>query len=193
MFKIITLYTKHTPYEDEVEDWELCAKAIGVEYEIFAAESKGSWGRNTQLKARYILKALLDNPGKDIVWLDIDARIRQYPVFFVQTASDISCNVFSDHIEKDSLNSATVFFKSGIPAISLVRTWVTLNHEQVGRYGDQENLQIVLNEAIAADRIVWENLPQSYAKIFDRESHQWAEDVIVQYQASRRYKESVNG
>jgi len=38
----------------------------------------------------------------------------------------------------------------------------------------------------------FERLPASYAKIFDRPSHAHEEGVIVQYQASRRYRHDVS-
>ena len=190
-FRIITLYTVNTPYEDEVSGWEKSVSDLDLPYFIYQEKSRDSWGRNAQLKALCIKKAFDQFPKDNIVWVDIDARIYKYPNFFDEVKTDISCNIFSDNIDTNQLCSGTIFFRNIDRVKFFVDKWIKLNAKQVTKYGDQDNLHTILKEAMSNKEITWYCLPQSYVKIFDRKSHQAADNIIVHYQASRRYKKKI--
>lgn len=178
-FLIVAYYTKDTPYENEVEKFVQCCEKLKLNYYIVGYPSRGSWERNAAIKPHFLACVLGIWPNRRLVYLDIDARIREYPQLFDEIDADIGV-----HYRNGSLLSGTIYLSGSRECKSIVHRWLK-EQEQHPTEWDQKVLQRVLT---AEDSVY--KLPGSYTKIFDKMNDQ---PVIEHMQASRRYKNRLGG
>lgn len=181
-FTIISFYTQNTPYETEVVHLLESLDKLGLPYHIQGVKSKGSWEKNCQFKADFILEAM-ENLDTDIVWIDADAVVMQYPSLFESLSCDIAFHFLAHRSE---LLSGTLFIKNNMKMRAVVKKWIELNAGNT-RW-DQKNLQQIIESEVGLNT---EILPTSYCKIFDNKYQQDAEPVIMHYQASRRFSRVI--
>ena len=76
--------TKDTPYVQVAESTILPSmKAIaGLKYSYSVVPNLGSWNKNTAYKATFALEMLAKYPTSNIVLLDVDCKINNYPSLF---------------------------------------------------------------------------------------------------------------
>ena len=199
--KFVSYYTDL--YSLEAEGLIKTLKQFSLNYAVHNRPQLGSWERNTQYKAPFILEMLSENDS--IIWTDADSRIRQYPELFNLLDCDVAFFFFHDHTwklppqskldqsiaDKDGyLQSGTMYFKNTPATISLVKRWIELNEEDHTQW-DQWNIQRALYEAkdlrvdILPPEYVWiESVSPSY---FPNKK-----PVIEHLQASRKYKKRLN-
>jgi hypothetical protein len=143
-------------------------------------------------KATYILETM-DTYGLPVIWVDIDARIRRWPDLFDSLAetADLSAyrtSAISDRPDRRTrlygLNTSTIFINMTEPGRKFLQAWA---HHclKPGYKMDQEAACGALLQ-YRPPRCV--DLPQGYAKIFDRKWQPGEEQTIYieQFQASRR-------
>lgn len=181
-FTIVSFYTKHTPYEKEVKNLVTSLEKAGVKYYVEGVESFGSWEKNCQYKAEFILKAL-NNFNTNIVWIDADAVVMRYPLLFDELDCDIAYHYLS---HRNELLSGTLFVKNNDKMRVVSSEWIKLNASN--REWDQKNLQKVVEADSTIDRFI---LPAAYCKIYDNHRQQVTDPVVMHYQASRRFKRSI--
>jgi hypothetical protein len=129
---------------------------------------------------------MLEEDESDVLYLDIDARIRRRPVLFDDFSGDLGVH-YKDGRE---LLSGTLYFRNTILVRKLVEEWVTHQVRHPTMW-DQKTLQaILLKWKKAKRRIQVVDLPPAYTQIFDTMAHN-GEPVIEHLQASRKYKGSV--
>lgn len=179
-FKIISGYTKDTPYEQEITNLvESLRKYNITNYEIVEYDSFGNWSQNCQYKA-YIIQDQLRKNNTPVVWLDADAVLYDYPILFETIDKDIA---FCDYY--GGVASGTLYIKPTIQMINLFDEWIHLNAQNINIW-DQKNLTILINKY----KISYVNLPVSYCKI---DFANCSEKIIIsQNQASRRFKKTIN-
>lgn len=181
-FTIVSFYTLNTPYANEINHLLDSLDKLGLRYHIQGVPSRGSWEKNCQFKADFILEAL-ENIDTDIVWIDADAVLMAYPALFENMECDIAFHLLQHRSE---LLSGTLFIKNNEKMRSVVKKWIMLNASN-SRW-DQKNLQQIVE---SEEGLNTEVLPASYCKIFDNKHQQNAEQVIVHYQASRKYRRAI--
>jgi hypothetical protein len=157
---------------------------LGLEYRIDELEDRGSWDANTKRKAEFILAMLEAHPGRNLVWVDADAVIRQYPARFDNLKADIAGHYRSGK----ELLSGTIFFRNVPRVHALVKLWIKEN-AKVPREWEQRTLQRVLTKPgrFGRPRVKVEQLPATYCQIFDLMADA-GEPVIEHFQASREAK-----
>ena len=76
--------TKDTPYVQVAESTILPSmKAIdGLRFSYSVVPNLGSWQKNTSYKATFALEMLVKYPSSNIVVLDVDCKINNYPSLF---------------------------------------------------------------------------------------------------------------
>ena len=183
-FRIISMYTRNTPYEEEVVHLRQSLEQFEVPHTIYPIESKGNWEKNCQQKAICILDAL-ESYSSNIVWVDADAVLNQYPGLFSELEGDFAFFWFPFD---QRIRSGTLFLRNQPLIHNLVKDWINLNTQNME--WDQVNLQTVWEKRYK-DRIKVDILPAAYCKIFDSQHQQVTEPVITHFQASRRFKEKV--
>jgi hypothetical protein len=181
-FTIVSFFTEGTPYEREVRNLKASLEQHHAPYFICGVRSLGSWEKNCQYKADFILGAM-SKFHTDIVWIDADAVITKYPSLFDSLECDIAYHYLPKRRE---LLSGTLFIKNNERMKNVVKEWIALNG--TNNKWDQKNLQEVVEKNGALHRHI---LPASYCKIFDNRTQEAEEPVIIHYQASRRYRKAV--
>ena len=184
-YLITSFFTENTPYVEEARALTESIKRLNLRAHIQAIPNLGSWEKNCQYKARFLLEMLTRFPETNLVWVDADAVFNRQPILF----ESLDCDLAYHLLEKDNeLLSGTLFIKNNEKIKKLLEDWVALNasnHEW-----DQRNLQASLEKNPTLNCAI---LPAGYCKIFDSDEQLTDDPVIVHYQASRRFKDVING
>jgi hypothetical protein len=114
---------------------------------------------------------------ENIVWLDADAVVQQYPALFDDMDADIAVH-YKDGKE---LLSGTMYFSNTEKARELLREWIALAETTK----DVTQPQSVLQELLRSGKYLVHKLPAPYTLIFDLMSH-LGPPVIEHFQASRK-------
>lgn len=82
-FIITSYYTVFTPYQGVAHKYLMSSlEGRNLKTDIRGVESLGSWQKNTSYKARFLWEMLNKHPEDNIVFLDVDAEILEYPELF---------------------------------------------------------------------------------------------------------------
>lgn len=188
---IVSHYTVNTGYQAEVQNLINSLNTFKLNYAITATANLGSWRANSNFVASNVLRALEDNPGRDILRVDADAVFFERPTVFEQDGfdADIAAVVHSFRWRQNELMGGTLYFRNCPEVIEFVRQWErTIRKDKpLSRPGDAIQHLLAINEF----QLKFVKLPPSYCKIFDHMKDVEG-DVIVHYQASRRFKQAIN-
>ena len=183
-FIVTSFFTENTPYEKEAFQLLQSVLKFKMRFHIKPAPSLGTWEKNCQYKAIYILNAL-KMFDEDILWVDADAVFNGYPILFDEMEGDIGYHYLEHRRE---ILSGTLFLKNNAKVKELVEKWIEIN--STNDLWDQKNLQTAIE---TSDSLVHNRLPAEYCRIYDnKHQHLTTEPVIVHYQASRRFKRQIN-
>lgn len=200
----IAYYTVNTPYQDEAAKLRTNLEAMGLEVEMTAFSSLGSWQKNTQLKSRFVRDRIVAHRVRPLVYLDVDAEVLSPPTLLdelAETDCDIAAAKFGGH----ELLSGTVYFGAGPKVLEVVDRWVALCDQYPERIPggllphfprgdlawDQRLLDVAIRQTPGVNFV---ELPPSYTFIFDlsRDRYPDVEPIILHSAASRRYRDAVN-
>jgi hypothetical protein len=173
---IVSFYTP--AYEAEAREMERTARAFGFFTDVRAVPDLGDWANNCAMKPAVIRDRMQDYPGRAVVWLDADARVRKPPVLLCHLRCD-----FAAHWRYEvELLSGTMFWGPTAAARTLAERWAQEQQRLPGEW-DQKVLQRVI-EARDIEGLRVHGLPAAYTAIFD--ARMCDEPVIEHMQASRR-------
>lgn len=180
----VSFFTHNTGYAQEAEGLIESLVACGVEFKVEGAPNLGGWAANCQHKPVYLSRMMRLHPGRPLVWLDADARMKKKPVLF----DSLDCD-FGATWKGDELLSGTLYFAPTDAALNLLEEWKNTNRwHPEGENGDQGNLQKVV-QTMQGLRVA--RLPPSYTAIFDAGMCRPDEVVIEHRQASRRFRHLI--
>lgn len=166
-------------YADEAAGLIATLKDFGLFHRIFPVPDRGSWLANVNHKPVFIREMMARYPGQTLVYLDADARVRQYPALFDQLDCDIGFHRRDGH----ELLSGTLYFGPTDAAKNLVDAWVCECRDFPEQW-DQISIAACVDRS--RELRTWDIGP-SYVQIFDSMSAA-GEPVIEHLQASRRLK-----
>ncbi len=220
MYKVISMYTKNTPYEEEIKELGHSCDQFKVDYKFYPIVNLKDWVKNTQQKAAVIHEAL-DEFECDLVWLDADAVILKKLELFDKLANDNDFHLYihrayhlplkidndgvlsfirrniSNFLKrrkhpKGEVISNSIYIKNCAKTKELVSKWVALNEHKIE--WDQRNLQEII-DAGDSDYVV-KQLPKEYARILPKgnqlETLNDGNNYIGQKQASRSYRKTIH-
>jgi hypothetical protein len=179
-FIVVAFYTKGTPYEEEINNLRTSIKRLGLKSYIKGIDNRGEWVENAGAKPEIILEATMNNPGKNILYVDADAVIHKIPDFSILGDADIGLH-YKDGKE---LLSGTIMLRNNKETHHLLREWIEEQFKHP-RTWDQKTLVTVLKRL----NVVVKDLPREYCQIFD--TMRGPNPVIEHFQASRRFKSAV--
>jgi len=182
-------YTEDTSYAVEIKNLEKSLQHFNIPMDLVPISTQGSWQANTQYKAYFIKQMLIRHYPKDILYLDADAQVQQYPSLFDHVDFDLGVFYWETPTHPSELISSTLYFANNAKISELVERWIDccLNNIHVW---DQQVLQYIIEESKdLALRI--HRLPPTYCQIFDL-MRDVGKPVIEQFQASRRFKKEID-
>jgi len=129
---VVCLLTHDTVYELEFANHLLPSlQKFNLPYHIEVIDSKGSWLKNVAQKPGAIYNAMEKYPTKDIVMLDADCEIKEFPIFFnnIPSEYDISFHTldwnswYCNNSNVKELLSGTMFLRNNEKIKKLVEEW----------------------------------------------------------------------
>jgi len=137
------------------------------------------WNEITKFKPNFLLKVLKKYPDKSVVWIDSDSTIEKMPNYFLNIKKD-----FAIHYINGLLGSGVMYFKNTNIVYNLLNDWIFENNKDIKIF-DQLHLQNLINKKY---KTIGELLPKEYIAIFDHPDYKNLDNVIIQWQASRKLK-----
>lgn len=194
---VVSFYTLDTPYEKEVQYLIASCKQFDIEHQVEGVPSSGSWEMNCAFKPLFLLKKL-EELKRPLLWVDADAVFMR-PLSFVETFSlDLGVRLYdcsNDHPSR--VVSSALFVNATEGGINMMKLWafqclaMFKDKERVKEVWDQDVLRSVLFGS--EHKITWGALPNAYSVIAGHpEDEQYTSPVLIQNQASRRFKRWVN-
>ena len=195
---IVSYFTAGTSYEKVIEDLKRSLLQHGLPNHIFSFPPTGTWRGNLNYKSECIRTAMDLYPNLDIVFVDADAIIRQYPVLFdalsKERTYDISAHFFRYRPESgdaDELLSGTLWIQNGPMGRKIVEAWHKTGLAQP-KVRHQMCLKLAIEELKAqGERVRVFRHPFAYTAIFDYPLARLIKPVIEHFQASRKYRREV--
>ncbi len=189
-------YTKNTPYQQEFVGLEYYLKNFGLDYDYMAVENRGSWQKNTQMKAEVIAGFIHKYSGRRLCYLDVDSVILQPPVKLFQCNADIGAVLFGG-IE---LLSGMLLIQANSRTAALVDWWKRLNAEYPytlpdGREAwDQRTLWIAIQQHIGMG-LIFDDFDPAYNYIADLSSQKYPgiHPVILATRGASRFRAQIDG
>lgn len=179
---VCAYYTVDTGYEEEAQKLITSLNTFHLPMDVVGIPSQGSWEINTHYKPYFIEAMLLKHPGKDVLYLDADAIIKQYPLLFDHVDFDVGYAMRNDQ----ELLGGTLYFANNARVMALVQRWKHWCKTQLNIW-DQILLQILLEDGCADLNLKLRQLPPTYCQIYDL-MKEAGDPVIEHFQASRRLK-----
>lgn len=185
----IAYYTHNTPYEHEAKKLRESLERFELPYEITSIPSFGSWQANTHYKAIFIQNMLYRHPERPLVYLDVDAVVKSYPLLFEELSCDIAAHRYTSPTRpKGELLSGTLYIAPTDNCKKLIQLWRYINQEYPSHW-EQTNLSLAIQ---FMPDITFFELPPAYCQIYDLMKDR-GEPVIEHFQASRQNKNIIDG
>ncbi len=189
----VSFYTDR--YADSAAELRGTLEQFGLEHVVAHQPGAGNdWLVNVQRKPGFIRNMMRRHPGRPLVWLDADARVRKRPALFAELAAEPGGGVdFAAHWlggrGAGELLSGTLYFGPTDAAYKLAVAW---SEEQAACRDlvDQIVLERLLRVGRGPEALRVAELPASYTAIFDHPMCPPGERVIEHLQHSRRFRDA---
>jgi glutamate mutase epsilon subunit len=156
--KIISYYTKGTPYELDGLSLKKTLTQFQLDFEIKNVSSLSSTKENRKQKSKIILDEMYNlSNGNILVYLDINARLTNIPTLLTSVNYDISYH-YIEPLQKILTN--TLYFNINETTKNIVKQWVTLNEDN--DLSEQFNFQTVIKNNTNLNSYI---LPSNYCFI----------------------------
>jgi hypothetical protein len=151
---------------------------FALDYHVEEVPDRGSWDRNTKYKPEFILSMLDMFPGRPLVYIDVDARVRANPALFFGKPS---CDLMVHYKDGQELLSGTIYLAPTKRTRKLVQAWKARTIVDGPQVWEQKSLAAVIGQVKG---LKVGELPPQYCQIFDSMAVH-GRPVIEHYQASR--------
>jgi len=202
--RFISSYTEGTIYKNIMDEMLIPSlEKFNLPYHIFKANDYGSWKINSRQRPLFIKEAMKLFPDENIVWIDADARVLQYPELLFRIPSSVCIGVhymqWVDHYgrqsDKDKVEilDGTSYYKNCEKMIPFMDEWIQRS------VGAEQNHRLTLGkmieEKIDDDYNIF-IIPRSYCYIIDKPDGSKPNviidnPVIAHYQASRMARKNL--
>ena len=185
----VSFYTKNTIYEDKKDKLIDSLLKHTLQHFIQAMPSQGEWIDNVRYKPYFIKKMMIKYPNNPIVWIDVDAEIKAYPVFFDNIKQSFSAYFRSRKNRRTAkgeleMLSGTLYFKNNDSTRRLIDLWIEETRKNPTEW-DQKTLRKAFDRWDGSYR----KLDSSYCCIYDGwERAEGVQPVIEHFQASREVR-----
>lgn len=195
---VIGFFTVNTPYEHEAETLKLSLQPHKYDHDIVGVPNLGSWQKNTQYKARFVMDMLNKHPSRSLLYLDVDCIMIQPPLVLddLNGSVDIAACHFADSNE---LMSGTVWFSNSGLCRHVVEKWIEFNRlypdvlpDKRTPAWDQRTLEMAI-KSTPGTRFL--ELPQAYTYVTELTQKRFPNlvPVILHTRGAYRFKKVING
>jgi hypothetical protein len=200
-FRIVSYYTVGTPYVEVCHKFLMPSlKGKNIKSDIIGIPNFGSWLTNTSYKATFIKLMLEKHPEENVVFLDSDATIEEYPKLFEEIPEEylFGCH-FLDRAkwynkpelgEEKELLSGTLFCNNCLKTKEIINEWIKecSNFPKVWE-------QRLLARVLKRENIKVYELPLEYTYIKTlpngESSYIKLKPIILHHQVSRKLKNKI--
>lgn len=180
---IISYYTKNTLYQDLAKRLTASLDRLHIVYDIEGIDDLGSWQKNTYYKAKFIRRKMEEHPDRDIVFIDCDAIVWEYPELFKNLDCDLAVHYFQWK-GKEYASNGTLFIKNNEQMRGFVDEWIAENENRImTNVFEQKVMQDLMASEKWASILNIKKLPKEYCYIVDL--MKVGKPVIHHFQASR--------
>lgn len=185
----VSFYTLKSIYETKKNKLKDSLLKFTLKNDIAGVRDLGSWLDNIRYKPYFIKKMLLKYPDNPIVWVDCDAEIKDYPVFFDNIKQSFSAYFRSrknrsTKANEEEMLSGTLYFKNNKKTMSLIDLWISETTKNSTEW-DQRTLRKAFDKWDGS----YHRMDSSYCCIFDGwERKGGVIPVIEHFQASREIR-----
>jgi len=194
---VVSFYTLDTPYEEEVKYLQASCQKLGIDHVIEGVPSAGSWEMNCAFKPLFILQKMMEYK-RPLLWVDADAVFVRSLEFVEAFLADVGVRLYDcpdDHPSR--IVTATLFVNTTAFAKEVIELWAKecismLSEKNRKEVWDQDALRRVF--LAHRHRGNFAALPEVYSKIVGHpeDEEKCIDPIILQYQASRRYKRWIS-
>jgi hypothetical protein len=194
---VVSFYTSNTPYEQEVQGLVKSCQRWNIEHQIDPIASSGSWELNCAFKPLFLLQKM-EKVQRPLLWVDADAIFQKSISWEREFSWDLAVKMYEgseDHPSK--IVSSAVFINATEGGKKILRLWADMCFSmlqdpfRLEEVWDQDALRKVLFSKNHG--AIWGSLSPSYSIIEGHPQDQkYTDPVLVQYQASRRYKRWID-
>ena len=117
---LISYYTGDQYYERCSNNLKKSCDNLGIPIVIENIRSLGSYWKNTLQKPSFILKKM-EEFKKDVIWIDVDTKINQYPECFKKWNSDIILATHTGNLH--GIKASPIGIKYNEASISFLKEW----------------------------------------------------------------------
>ena len=183
----VAYYTEDTIYEERVDCLRDSLIALDIPFDIRGVKNRGTWLDNVNYKPTFLQQMMVKHYPKPIVYVDIDAEFRRYPILF----DDLDCNIAVHKFDRTrhkkvgavgfEILSGTIYLNNCKETYSTVQKWLERCERRPSQW-DQKSLAFVIKND-------YYDLPPEYCAIFDL-MDDIPDPVIVHWQASREVRKN---
>jgi len=144
MFIICSYYTIDTPYAEVVHNYLMKSlNSLNLKSDIRGVENLGSWQLNTSFKPTFILQMLEKHKEENVVFVDADAEVLEYPSLFDEIPEQYTFashtldrgEWYNNNETRQELLTGTLWIRNCERSKEIIREWIdecakTKNWEQ---------------------------------------------------------------
>lgn len=196
---VVGFYTDDDLYRNAAAKMKVSVHRFGLEYDLECIPTT-NWMEATNYKSKYLLKMCKKFPNRPMLYVDVDAEMKRYPLLLDNYDVDLSVPYicWGDYGKKRfgrELLSGAIYFRSTEAVVTLFQRWRALVEEKPAIW-EQKHLQKVVgpipadSSIVLVDGVRVRRLPDRYCQIFDL-MKDCDSPVIQQNQASRAKKRGI--
>lgn len=191
-------YTVGTPYALEAAVLRESLDALGYPHHLIAVDPRGSWQKNTQMKAEVVAGFLEKYDGRRICYIDVDSIVLGNPVLARTVDADIAAVRFAGDGKgcAGELLSGVVMFRANDATRALVQRWREINAEFPDKLPDGRPAwdQRTLDLAIRRTGTSFAELPPAYNYIvgLSQKTYPGVAPIILATRGALKHQNVVN-
>jgi hypothetical protein len=132
-WKVVAFHTDDDLFNGHVENLRKSLIGLDIPHYTEKIHPIGNWMENVAYKPEFILSCL-DKFRDNLVYIDADAVVREYPVLFDTIQEDIAVH-YRDGVE---MLAGTLYFKNCEENKSLIKEWIDLIKGQSRRMRNEK-------------------------------------------------------
>jgi hypothetical protein len=180
---IVSFYT--SLYEEHSRNLKASLDKYSLKYDIQKMASRSNWKANCLHRSNFLIE-MMQKHNDDVLWLDADAVVLQYPTLLYEIDKDIDLAWYDREGKEFMLG--TSYWKNSPLVKHLLMDWVANCDVSSSALSQKDFMRLFQQKYVG--KLLVQTLPESYCHIFDKPELQ-EPAVIVHHQLSRKMKNII--